>query len=284
MKNNDPEKYDQKSDGRKADPEGMRSPHAKDHKQRGKESDAGANPSGSDPMTIWRRVCNPENSTGITAVSTFAVAVFAGVIAVATAYNVWVANRQWRVAREAADVARDSLVSVQRAYVTFLNDMKVQGDISDPKAMKVVLWEFSVQVENSGTTPTRDAIIDAAIHTSENDLPDDFGYPDSPGPHQLIVLGPKARAGTNTVTATPETMKAVQDKKTRLFIYGYCSYKDIFQSAQDPHRVTKFCFELKTFGGDPFSALGPHNAFWATCPHHNCTDEDCSEEPHPSPP
>jgi hypothetical protein len=212
-------------------------------------------------------------------------AVFAGIAAGATFIYAIAAVWQLVELKNATEVSRDSLIRVQRAFIIFPADMSVQGDVPDPKTMKVNLWEFSVPFENSGVTPARAVDIHVDIYPSEGALPDNFGFQTGAHvPSQLVVIGPKEKTGTGHLTATPEVIKAVQDKKAHLYIYGWCSYRDIFQKAEDIAHVTKFCYELSTFGGDPFSGLGQHSGFWITCPHHNCADEDCANEPYPSPP
>ena len=71
-------------------------------------------------------------------------------------------------AKSAADTAREALVSVQRAFIYFSTAINIQGDVPDPKTMKVGLWEFSVPFENSGDTPTREAMIHFEIYPSKN--------------------------------------------------------------------------------------------------------------------
>jgi hypothetical protein len=188
-------------------------------------------------------------------------------------------------AKRSADTSRDALVTVQRAFINFSTAISIQADVPDPKTLKITLWEFSVPFENSGDTPTRGASIHTEIYPSRRSLPDDFGFRDATKvTRQLIVVGPKAKMGTGHVTATPAKIKAVHDRKGHLYIYGWCRYRDIFQSPKDIPHITKFCYELDSVGGDPFSALGEHNTFWVSCPHHNCTDDECKNEEYPSPP
>lgn len=187
-------------------------------------------------------------------------------------------------AARSADTARDALVSVQRAFVYFSGKIEVTEDIN-PRTMTIDKWEFSVPVENSGVTPTRGMIMHSEVWSFPTTMPDDFRFPDqNPVTRQLIVPGPKEGTGTSRVAVPSELIKAVQDKRAHLYIYGWSRYRDVFQTRKDRPHVTKFCYELTPVGGDPFSTVMPHDPFWVSCPHHVCSDEECDKEAVKSPP
>jgi hypothetical protein len=61
-----------------------------------------------------------------------------------------------KATKDAVEVNRQALESVQRAFVTFGPNLDTNVITDD--ANKVTAWEFRPKLENSGVTPTRNAI------------------------------------------------------------------------------------------------------------------------------
>jgi hypothetical protein len=205
--------------------------------------------------------------------------------AIAVAFGLLVANIfQTRAtqkaadsAKSAADTARASLVSVQRAFVTFSTAINYFGNV-DPRTHKIVTWGFSVPI-------TRGMRMRARVYPSDIVLPDNFDFPDVAEQKTAnIVLGPRQTTWTDQFgNVSPATINGVKLYRTKhLYLYGWATYRDVFDNT--PLHVTKFCYDLKNFGPDPFTGSGPANTFYAACPRHNCTDEECDQEPTKSPP
>jgi hypothetical protein len=199
--------------------------------------------------------------------------------------QIWAAKDAANAAMSAAGTAHEALVKVQRAFIFYSYAVSPALAVPDPSTMKVTSWSFSVPFENSGDTPTRDARIRTNILTSKEPMASDFRFPDNAADDRSVVVGPRTKTATERVGATsPDAIKAVQDGKGHLYLYGWCRYRDVFQRRDEKPHITKFCFELTSVGGNPFSGLGDHSTFWTGCGRHNCTDEDCDKEKYPSPP
>ncbi|MGO9272204.1 MAG: hypothetical protein ACLQOO_18565 [Terriglobia bacterium] len=218
-----------------------------------------------------------------------------GVLAITGVFVLWVYWGQLREMRKSTDAAtkaantsRDALTKGQRAFIYFSHTIAPTAVVPDPKTMRITNWEFSVPFGNSGETPTRRASMHVNVYASKQALPDNFGFPEIGAfIKQLITVGPKEQTATGRLITTSDKIKAVQDGKGHLYLYGWCTYKDVFQDPGDIPHVTKFCYELDNWGGNPFSALGlpvRNSSFWVSCPQHNCTDEECKDEKYASPP
>jgi hypothetical protein len=178
---------------------------------------------------------------------------------------------------ESNRINKEALIAVQRAFVTFSTAINIYGVLS-PKTGKITEWNFSVPINNSGATPTRNMTISAGRHISSAPLPSDFKCPTATTDPELVALGPRdkiytAQFGNVQPQVIAEVKSGVKDGR-HLYFCGWAKYDDIFAV---PH-VTKFCYDLATFGPDPFSGIGPQHTFLNGCGgRHNCTDEDCPD-------
>jgi hypothetical protein len=196
-----------------------------------------------------------------------------------TGFYTYYAARQRDAMLESNRINRDALESVQRAFVNFSPNISV-ALVTDKRGTKVIGWQFSIPMENSGNTTTREMFNHVNVKLLDGELPKDFNYPDlgsqTPTP---IVLGPKQSIASIPLLVKSESIKAVQGRTKHLYFYGWTRYRDVFQNTK-PH-ITKFCYELTQVGGDD-PTLVKIKGFYAgfsLCPHHNCTDEECDKNP-----
>jgi hypothetical protein len=179
-------------------------------------------------------------------------------------------------AQNAADIAKRSLESTQRAFITFSPNLAVTGIRNKPGGDRIIEWSFSVPIENSGVTPTKGMHlhVDTVNYGFISGLPANFKYPDTGSKPTLVVLGPKQQTGSGQVDVLPDVIDAMKNQKRRVYFYGWARYRDVFPNT--PEHVTKFCFEMTAFAHDAFLPSTENSYAWfSACPQHNCSDEDC---------
>jgi hypothetical protein len=208
-------------------------------------------------MSIIGIIFDPEkwSSDGITAAATASIAFFTIVL-------VFVTNRQARL-------TKDALIYTQRAFV-FVRDgtLTVTRDRQTEKATGFLI---SVDWENSGDTPTKNMRMRFNRLVTPKILPDDFDFPDYEIDDIHILLGPKATVGTTPLEISPEEMRAVREKESHLYVWGWAEYNDVFPNTKR-HR-TEFC-QKWWVGGDLINA-NKFSAGFAWHRQHNGADSEC---------
>jgi hypothetical protein len=178
--------------------------------------------------------------------------------------------------RTAIEISKESLVSVQRAVVSFSGSV-IGTKIPDGTGKHVVTMRLNTPWINSGNTPTKDAVSQVNAILLPDGLPDNFTYPDIANvPKSQFALGPKV-AGNTTMDVPIEYVDEVGKKTTRLFVYGWFAYQDIFSSP--PLRLTGFCDEIVDVKSNVPLRDPSANVTWgvALCHSHNCNDDQCED-------
>jgi hypothetical protein len=174
------------------------------------------------------------------------------------------------------EISKESLVSVQRAFVVFIG--AVYGTkISDDSGKHAVAMRLNAPWQNSGNTATKDAISQVNWISLPQGLPGNFTYPDIGNiPKSQFALGPKVM-GNTTMFVPIDYFQAALQKKTRLFVYGWFTYRDIFSGT--PTRLSEFCDEIINVKSDAPMSNAKANASWdvSLCPAHNYYDEQCED-------
>ena len=201
------------------------------------------------------------------AIATFAfllVIVFGGLILVGASQN--------RRARRSISLARESLVSTQRAFIFVARfDCRAIG-VKDSE--EIVLWRIGPQWENSGPTPTKHALNHISYGLFSGNGPETVKFEDrwSAGarcdPSHLFI----APMGVTLGEKVEIPVRDFVSGKTA-FIWGWIDYNDIFPNTSR-HR-TEFCAEI-VLRGDPkvhdpapfeFRFYGLHNGAEDECHH-----------------
>jgi hypothetical protein len=188
--------------------------------------------------------------------------------------------------RIAVDISKDSLVSVQRAFVTFkiisnnaLLPQKPGGDKS---------YMFSAEWENLGVTPAKNVIQRFSIHRLPAE-PDGkvfwgqeeiSGAPQSPtvvGPKGTISVGPVIVLESYILPKIPARRRGTYVVNTDQYTYfwGWVAYRDIFPGTR--RHVSEFCTYLVGGFAEELSERSPMEFKYRMCKDHNCTDEDCTD-------
>ncbi|MFZ3217691.1 MAG: hypothetical protein WA192_16655 [Candidatus Acidiferrales bacterium] len=197
-------------------------------------------------------------------------------LAVIGVFAICIYGDQLSQMRTANEISKESLVSVQRAFVGFSGAI-IGMKIPDGIGKHIVTMRLNTPWINSGNTPTKDAVSQVNWISLPGGLPDNFSYPDlANAPKSQFALGPKV-AGNTTLDVPIEYFEATSKKTTRLFVYGWFTYRDIFSNT--PLRLTEFCDEIIDVKAN-FPLSDPNaNVTWgvALCGSHNCNDEQCED-------
>jgi hypothetical protein len=178
---------------------------------------------------------------------------------------------------ESNRISGDNVAAVQRAFITF----PAEGTMlyfTDPKdRSKVVYWEISFPIENSGTTPTRSMRDHVSMYVSKGPVPDDFVLKDmAAGRDTPVVLGPKGRISSPTLRVMAHELMA--KRPAYIYLYGWATHHDIFAGTR--LHLTKFCYQSQ-FTGNPVAptteGISRHGSLCSIGKWQNCTDGDCPD-------
>jgi len=173
----------------------------------------------------------------------FVVGSFTGFLVVATVmlwlstHKLWKAGeRQIAVAKRAADVAEQSLVSTQRAFV-FVRGF---NGIALTDNQIVCLWKIWPIWENSGTTPSRHLFNHVSWRKFVGEMPADFNFPDVQQPRTIqeqtrLFLGPKATINGETVAIPTADLLESAAGTARVYVWGWAEYDDVFSDTNAHH-------------------------------------------------
>lgn len=179
-------------------------------------------------------------------------------------------------AKRAADIAEDSLVKLQRAFVSVQQIRHVSH--LDPGIGKI-WWSFHVIWENSGASPTRNLRFFVSRYLEDTDIPPDFKFDPMQTARPVTFLGPKATTSSAEIAVTGDELAAVQSGTKFLYLWGRTDYRDVF--AKTPDHVTKFLLRIG-LRGDPTKPWDQNSnaleIIYTNQPRHNCADEDCNKE------
>lgn len=158
---------------------------------------------------------------------------FAGAIVVFTFCLAWVSWGQWTVMQGQLDEIR----LAQRAWVGPKQMKMVTFDVNKPITVQIV---FS----NSGKTPGRNFAPRTFIHVSqglmnEADMTDIKKRFPSPPPATAVLFPNFEQTSTISTSnvLTEEIIALIKQQKLFVHVFGYASYRDIF----DKEHLTKFC-------------------------------------------
>ena len=184
-----------------------------------------------------------------------------------------------QAAQNAANTARESLVSGERAFVSFAGSSAGQVKVRDGKTYGI---EIFLPWVNSGNTPTRRAFSKVDFDaTPPAGMTSSFDFSDRPSPaeyfpRQFAISSKGAGAATETIPI--QYFQSTKAQQTRLYVWGWITYHDIFP--RTPTRLSEFCDEIIDVQSSNADMTDPSaNIKWtlALCPTHNCSDEECGD-------
>jgi len=215
--------------------------------------------------------------------------------------TVILAHRQWKAidkqypmitksadaAEKAAEVSKDALVSVQRAFVYPVIDISpVSYDPSDANGIPPMII-IQVDWQNAGSTPTKNLAIqseDNSAEISEESAAEYGGHWPSAWLKKKkskpirTYIGPKGHIGW-TFDLPSNLLKDIFDGKVKPYEFsGAATYNDIFEGT--PPHTTKYCYKLSalmTYSAFP-KPKNIYNPRLSQCTVGNCTDDECKAQ------
>jgi hypothetical protein len=155
-------------------------------------------------------------------------------------------------AKDSADIARQSLLSTQRAYVRVVDFPWLwRPDTSRPGKY---FYDIIPIVENGGNTQTVDLKINVNFALRDEVLPENFDFPFA-GPAGISLIGAHQTIRASNLEILDDDLLAVRDRKKFFYIWGTISYRDVFENT--PEHTTEFCTQITRVLGDP---LDPRDA------------------------
>lgn len=178
------------------------------------------------------------------------------------------------------DIARMSLVSTQRAYITIKEIRSTRLlSLSHQESPSV---SFNAVWENSGSTPAPNGVSYFSTSPNVASLTEDRFLPSGPLP--LVASGgPTAAKGTDPTPPViiseasimgPVLNAVLQpgfDLNNQPILWGWTAYRDIFEHSST--RLTEFC----DFVTESKDDAGTFHFQFTRCSIHNCQDELCPD-------
>jgi hypothetical protein len=186
------------------------------------------------------------------------------------------ANAQTLIkAQQSNDISRDSLITVQRAFVfptAYLTELVTNGK---PNGLEV-----TVSWQNSGSTPTKNLVLHANDYTGTTGIPDDVdawekvnrGYPRD----SATFLGPK-----QVLPAWNEHLKDFQVKvwgpASGYKFWGTATYNDVFPLTRQ--HITRYCYKVVPRESVVNGPGGSGTIYdLDQCQNYNCIDDECKAQ------
>lgn len=198
------------------------------------------------------------------------------------------AKRQWRAMGESNQLNRESLTSVQRAFVVFQGTQTI-GVVVRDKTGEHLNIIFSAQLENTGTTPGNGIM----QHFNGKQLPNEPSeqqFADGGGtrafivgPHSPYSVGRLTKPMSDLLPNVPNDVSSIRSQDflgDRQYFWGWISYRDVFPKTAV--HITEWCQVLDAIAGQPQNSGvgGPKLSFnfhFDNCQRHNCADEECED-------
>ncbi len=211
------------------------------------------------------------NQGAITALATALLAIFT--------FTLWRStSRLWKVSIEHADIAKRALLDVERPHV-LIEDIQMHGfQITAARREEYrvagllspsIFPRVTFSIRNHGKSPAW-VISEVTRFIMIKQLPvlPQYYRPIGLGRRYVIPPGGKlygeCRFETNEISDV-DRLRIVKDE-TRLFVYGYVDYEDVFSDISSNAHRSAYCWRYIVGGGadpgDRFEPSGP-NAYWS---------------------
>jgi hypothetical protein len=189
---------------------------------------------------------------------------------------------QLRTSIESNRISKESLQSVQRAYIQILPITNFNKNGSGHPTM-----DFSVRWDNVGATPAINAIsAHFAKIRNENlteaeflSVKESFAYN-----RPIVVIGKGSTSSQVTSFEQKDVLgmydikqlsaSSVRPMKQDLVFWAWTRYQDVFEGT--PIRVTEFCGVLQDISVD-VEGHSPATVNYRPCASHNCEDQYCAD-------
>ena len=204
------------------------------------------------------------------------VGIFTAVLAATSIITGLIFFYQWRAMREANDETRDAMIALQRAFA-FVETTKWQPFMG-PTGNDVVAWNVYPYWKNTGSTPSRNLIVEVYCPVSDTPVDDPSTLrASSKVASGSRLLGPQQTTiGGGCQKSTQELSLVIEGHK-KMYLVADASYRDIFDGTAA--HVTKYCVEIVNITGDLHKGGNDFTVITAPCIVGNCADDECNKKP-----
>jgi hypothetical protein len=239
-----------------------------------KRAEQGENAAALHQISRWQRFMKWLFTATVAEVGMFLLTL---VIAGSGIYYTKYAKRQWKAMHESNEINRENVESVQRALVFFSGQTGIAKRITGTRVSTLTIL---VPWLNTGVTPATEgkSVVNWQTLPSPFGLPQNFAYPDLANTKPVRFEIPPKGSGNATMDVPIHWIEDTKNKKFRMFIYGWITYRDIF--SRTPIHLSEFCSEITNIDSGPKDVTDPTaNIAWelSLCSEHNCSDERCSD-------
>jgi hypothetical protein len=185
---------------------------------------------------------------------TLFLVVFTAVLAIGGVYQLkflgraeQIAAKTAEAAKDSADIARESLIATQRAFLRVANFPWLwRPDFDRPGKY---FYDITPLVENAGNTPTVDMKLIVTSALRDMPLPDNFDFTYGDVKPEPSLIGGHQTIGAHRAYILDDDLLAVQKHDKFFYIWGTITYRDVFKGT--PLRTTEFCTEINRVMGNP---------------------------------
>jgi hypothetical protein len=208
--------------------------------------------------------------------------------------GIWLAciySGQLKAMLDSNEINRESLTSVQRAFIVAHDIQPSRNVVRDPTGDRGI-WSLNIPMENTGTTPanvTAQAFFTDSLASEPNEAqfaqkpliqsavmgPKTIRPIGNVGESDVELLGREFPYRANDIAALPPIQTTIINGGRWHIFWGWVTYRDIFPKT--PLHVTEFC---QIMGAAILVRDTPQEPFrfgWTPCGHHNCADEQCDD-------
>lgn len=223
----------------------------------------------------WCRSLEWMDSERVIAAWTVVLGIATSILGVATV-------KLWRSTDRLVEGAERTAERQLRAYVS-VKEIKMEGyrfasviGVGGTEILgQIHNYRISVVVENVGATPTRFGLGNINWELRDDELPDDFQFPDG-GIVEFAAIGARGTFNTPDFFMTFSNIEKVIAKQKKLYVWGWIDYNDVFEDT--PRHRTEYCFDIRPDvvpdGRNIYMRFPTHGRF-------NGTDGDCLRQPGP---
>jgi hypothetical protein len=184
---------------------------------------------------------------------------------------------------ESNRISRESLESVQRAFVGVTAPLFDRQGIVGPGKTSTPVIRVRGVMDNEGTTEAEDVVSNISSAMLKDEPTEDQFLAQQYGPIITVTtIAPKGHRDTGVLEwkesdvfgdmlSNPSKAKPMS---TYLFVWGWVAYHDVFKNTK--MHITEYCRGLSRTYVPADNKSGPQLTF-TDCHKHNCDDEHCSD-------
>ena len=210
------------------------------------------------------------------------IAIFTVILGLATCILGAATIKLWRATDRLVMGAANTAERQLRAYVSVktikMEDYRNAGTMGVDGTVvpgTVHNYKIAAEIENTGQTPTRKAVVNINRGLRPTKLPDDFDFPDGPK-SEVAAIGARSTFDTLDFFVSIAEVEKVIEKKQKMYVWGWVDYNDVFE--RTPRHRTEFCFEIvldRVPNGQEIKMRFPSHE------RYNGIDGDCQRVPKP---